>query len=136
MLSNTGHGRRHQLNRAYAAEAQAALSDGDDPGPRYVWLFVPKYRTGILAELGRFDDDDEIRGWADVICERKPTTKSAIVAIRRARVGRSPESDAEGLTWAIVRAIGDYAAGHENVDDDLIRKALAGAFRVVGGNDA
>jgi hypothetical protein len=62
----------------------------------YLWLASPGckkgesecryYRRSILAELGRFKDDEDIRLFAEIICEWKPKAKHAIALLRSWRI--------------------------------------------------
>ena len=61
-------------------------------------------RHTILAELGRIEDEDDLRSIARQICELKPGSKEAVAMIRQWRTGKSPSGDAISLTNALIAA--------------------------------
>jgi hypothetical protein len=65
-----------------------------------------KWKPAILTELGRIDDEDDLREVARQLCELKPKTKDAIAAVRRWRLGKKSGMDAAAaLRRAVVRPI-------------------------------
>jgi hypothetical protein len=76
---------RHQRNIAYMGKALCTLG-GD---PEFSWITAPAaWKPGILAELGRIDDDEAIRIIARKICEAKPLVRDAERAVREWRRGK------------------------------------------------
>jgi len=71
------------------------LDDDADVTP-YLWLYNNSckkgeserryYRRSILAELGRFKDDEVLRIYAKLICKWKPKAKHAIALLRSWRI--------------------------------------------------
>lgn len=134
--------RRHLQNVSYREFAIGCLVDD----PQFAWLCDGRkmqsgepgaWQPGILAELGRFLDKETIKAYATRICELQPKTKDAIVMLRRARTGKSPEASCLALTAAIERTINRYIAAHpdttwrqvltalENVRDEIEEAAKA-----------
>jgi hypothetical protein len=86
---------RTLVNRVYFAHALSVLGDG----PEFIWLADAKadrFKHTILTELGRVDEDEEIRHLAGDICELKLTTAEAVSFIRDCR-GVSKPASAERL---------------------------------------
>jgi hypothetical protein len=81
--------------------------------------------------LGRIANDEELRAVARRICEHKPTTKDAVVMIRRFRLGRQPKGDANDLTDRLIDLISTYLDSHAGVDDAMILQALRLVAQVV-----
>src|SRR4051794_40519565 len=86
---------RHMQNVAYRQRALHYLSQDQ----QFAWLCDEKammegeaqaWRPGILAELGRIPDTEEMKRAAAQLCEMKPKTKAAVAMIRRYRIGKSP----------------------------------------------
>lgn len=84
---------RGRQNVFYRMRALDILSDLE----RFKWLCdeekimanVPRaMKPTILTELGRFQDDDEMREVAGILCEHKPKTKRAVALIRLIRQGK------------------------------------------------
>ncbi len=80
-------------NAYYEIRAFKVLGLGGDADVTpYSWLASPGckkgeserryYRRSILAELGRFKDDEDLRLFAEIICEWKPKAKHAIALLR------------------------------------------------------
>ena len=96
--SKTG---RHLVNVAYMQRALALL----EGTPDLQWLFdpaammadkhepcKPAFRPGILAELGRIDDPEDMRALALQLCELKPKTHDAVAMLRQWRTGKVPKA--------------------------------------------
>jgi hypothetical protein len=90
-----------------------------------------RLRFGILAELGRIEDDDALKAVATRVCELKPRNKDAVVMIRRWRTGKAPAGGALGLTDALIRCINDYIASHPGTTWQMVRAALENAADAV-----
>jgi hypothetical protein len=104
---------RGRQNIAYRQRALRVL--GNDP--RFKWVAdrdamrrgdPGSFRPTILAELGRIADDDQLREMALEVCRVKPTTRRAVAAVRRWRLGRSGVGDADGLLDELIRHVDDY----------------------------
>lgn len=116
-----------RLMGAKISESQYELSPGRDDWP-YKWLCDETvkpvvYRRTILTELGRIDDDDELREVAAYLCEHKPSTREAIGIIRRYRHGVKP-ADCTALTNTFIRTMNDYIGGHPDVTRQQILMAM------------
>jgi hypothetical protein len=128
-----GEPTRHDLEQLhYYSRAQALLGNGKDE--RFRWLIdtrgrrVETFKTGILAELGRLDDDEQLIGAALAVCELRPTTRRAIEILRRYRTGKRaeplPPAEAGELGDKLVGLINAYESGHSDCTPALIREAL------------
>lgn len=109
------------------SEGKYELSPGRDDWP-YKWLCDETvkpvvYRRTVLTELGRIDDDDELREVAAYLCEHKPSTREAIGIIRRYRHGVKP-ADCTALTNAFIHTMNDYIKGHPDITRQCIAMAL------------
>jgi hypothetical protein len=111
--------RRAAQNAGYKATALTTLfPNGESSGAEFTWLYdnerarrrEPRHVRGtILAELGRIDDDDDLRAVARRVCELKPKTRAAVAMIRRWRVG--PPTPRPGrLAAELLSTINDYLA--------------------------
>lgn len=66
-------------------------------------------KHGLVAELGRIDDWDEMREVAKLICQIKPkTTRQAVYIVRRGRLEQSGEGNASDLADKIINTIDEY----------------------------
>jgi hypothetical protein len=92
--------RRTVHNVHYRVRAMSVLGLFDKPFPEaFRWLCDSSkqgikgqsdrqgYRSTIMAELGRFSDDEVLRAYAGVICELKPKTQDAVRFLRCWRLG-------------------------------------------------
>ena len=133
--------RRHLQDVACRQRALALLTD--DPACR--WLCDPEamqrgqpsgplqksWRPGILAELGRIPDDEDLKALAGEICKVKPRTKDAVLLIRRWRKGKESPGDATSLAASVVRCIDDYLKRHPGTTWPTVRAALLAAEEAV-----
>jgi hypothetical protein len=96
----------------YRQTCLAVLDDGD-----YGYIFNKEdmivgkntWRPTLMTELGRIDDDDEMRKIARRICEIKPkTTREAVYMVRRYRLGQSGEGNCLDLTIKIGNTVNEY----------------------------
>ncbi len=104
--------------------------------PEFYWLVGTReeisggkrvFHNTILTELGRIDDDYNLRAIARQICEIKPRCKDALVMIRRWRTGKTLPGDAGSLTKAIIQTVEDYCAVRSDTTLQIILAALANA---------
>src|SRR5262249_24463139 len=72
---------RHRANAIYGARAHMVLKDD----PRCAWRFQ-RYRSTIMDELGRVDDDQNLVAIARYLCEHQPTLRQALALIREYRL--------------------------------------------------
>jgi hypothetical protein len=107
-------------NQFYEARAMGLLMND----PNFHWLCssqeqairdTAKIRAGVLAELGRIKDDDDLRAVAAQICELKPKTKMAVAMIRRARLGKKKSGDVQDLARTLARCIDAYTETHSGI---------------------
>lgn len=128
--------RRGRQNRLYMHRAMGALGDGEDD--RFHWLHPPReavmkrgarLRKRILSELGRIDDDDDLREMALVICEQKPTAKKAVAWIRRFRGASKKSAPGLDLTRRLIHCINDYCETHPETTRQQIETVLENVAR-------
>lgn len=77
-------------DKVYLSAGYNALKGAVDFRERYRWLIGDDgetLRIGIITELGRIPDPEEVRHVADAICQHRLRGKDAIVRIRRFRLG-------------------------------------------------
>jgi hypothetical protein len=130
---------RHLQNVAYRQLAMGYLAND----PAFAWLCDSErmtagdaaWRPGILAELGRFLEEETIKAYAARICELKPKTKDAIAMLRRARTGKASAPDTLDLTNKIIGLINQYAADRPGMTKDQILDAIATARDAVERSD-
>src|SRR5579884_2340773 len=132
---------RGRQNFLYMTRAIRVL----DYEPDFYWLVGSRQeisagkkllRNTILVELGRIEDEDDLRVMARQICEIKPRCKDALVMIRRWRTGKTRAGDAESLTKAIVQTVEDYCAARSGTTLQIILAALANAAEAFQEQDS
>lgn len=122
--------RRGLQNYQYMTRALAAM--GNERDTKYRWLYSPeKVRFTILYELGRLQDEEDIRDFAEQICEMKPKSKDAVAMIRNWRLGREKTpGNIDTLTQRIIDTLDDYRETHE-ANLDMVHDALAEVIRTI-----
>ena len=122
-----------KINTYYTAVAQGALADENgnhsvDGEFNFIIAVnnfeIVCYKSTILLELGRLEDEELIKGVARVICQNKLSTDDAITYIRQFRTKQIPAGDKEKLALSIGKAIDEYKFKHSNVDNEMIRASL------------
>ena len=120
---------RHQQNVHYSLRAIGMLSND----PRFKWLCDGKammkgaqhsYRPTILAELGRIENDDDLKAVALRICKLKPKVRDAVVMIRRFRTGKVKEADSLQLANEILAIVNRYTGRYPETTAQQILTAL------------
>jgi hypothetical protein len=86
------------------------------------------WRPSILTELGRIDDEDQLRAVALEVCERKPGTREAIALIRRWRLGREGKGGAADLEDELVGRVNDYLRRYPGTDWAVVLDALSKVY--------
>ncbi len=123
---------RGRQNFLYMTRAIRVL----DYEPDFYWLVGSReeisagkklFRNTILVELGRIEDEDDLRVIARQICEIKPRCKDALIMIRRWRTGKTLTGDAMSLTKAIIQTVEDYCAARSDTTLQIVLAALANA---------
>ena len=101
--------------------------------PAFSWLADRKkmladepksYKPSILTELGRLQDEEQIKDIALKLCKLKPKTKDAIIMIRRIRLGREAEGDYLKLIKSIEDALNRYIAARPSTPEEMAVRAL------------
>jgi hypothetical protein len=146
-------------NRYYQGVGLNCL--GSDKSDEFLWLFDPKtniVRSGILAELGRiavaagYYGSGEIGAkaihtvqcFAAAICEQKPSTKQAIVRLRRWRMKvaskrddwddwRASKRDDNVLLKRLADVIDQYRAAHPEITNGRLLDIVNELYCVLGG---
>lgn len=134
-VGNPNASERTRQNKLYQMRAMLALkltTDESTP-PEYLWIWglphVPRpgdhrVKWTILAELGRIEDDDELREVAAEVCRRKMKTREAVVRIRQYRNGGAKAGDSLELANVVIGAINDYMNRRPGLTPGDIRDAL------------
>lgn len=115
----------------YRARALSAL--GADPA--YDWLRAPGRKlTGILGELGRFENDDQIRRMAAAVCSAKKSTEETVERIRWARTKRTPAARSESLEAALYQCVRERDESHDAATSSWVIEAIDRLrARIAGG---
>jgi hypothetical protein len=122
---------RHRADIVYQQRALHVLAFGPKP-ERFLWIVngpaceaghPGAWRPGILAALGRIEDDETLRKVARDICRRRPKVKDAITRIRHYRTGHTPRATVHQLAGQIVATIQQYADRHTDTEA-IIAEAL------------
>jgi hypothetical protein len=127
--------RRSKMNVFYRQRALGIICDGD-----YKWLFDKEkimtdgsdkyWKPTILTELGRIENDDDLRAVASQLCERKPATRDAVLMVRAFRTGSLPAGNALQLTNEIIHTINRYLQTHA----DVLKQDVLDALRTATAN--
>jgi hypothetical protein len=120
---------RHRLNLHYATTAMVVLADDK----RFAWLYDRKkmkagernsWRPGILAELGRIADPDDLRMVAAQVCTMRPKTKIAVALIRRWRLGKEEARGILSITVKLENAVNEHLQAHPSCSWEELETAL------------
>jgi hypothetical protein len=121
--------RRSKMNVFYRQRAVGILFEGD-----YKWLFDEEkimadggdkhWKPTILTELGRIENDDDLRAVASQLCERKPATRDAVLMVRTFRTGGLPVGDSIQLANEVIQTINRYRHSHADVTKQDVVDAL------------
>lgn len=82
----------------------------------------------LLAEIGFFPPDDDLRAVLDDLLSRRPRprVKDAAAELRRMRLGRGkPVADRDGLVDALIDAMERYAREHDGCTYPLVMAAAS-----------
>lgn len=128
-------------NIAYLIRATRILIVPNDS--RFSWLGEAQkadagmgdLKLGILAELGRIPDEEQMKAVALAICELKPNTRDAVNRIRRFRTGKTSAGDALALCNEILDKVNDYVRRHPGMPWQDVVNALYTALEQVKGGD-
>jgi hypothetical protein len=86
-------------------------------------------RRTILSALGRIDDEELREAVALHLCAQRPSTRDALVFLRRLRLQRRPPATKDALSDVIRQAINTYLSAHEPISYDQVRQALLQVWR-------
>jgi len=127
-------GERSVNNKMHMGATYAACGWdlGKDSAP-YSWLFelTPNgnFKRGtLIAELGRFEDEETIRTFAAALCEGKPKVKTALHRMRAIRLTGKPTKAGSVLELQLFlfRCMDEYLEKHTISNDEILE-----AFRRV-----
>lgn len=128
MKTKRGIIERYLWLKAWGVIREAYLASPEEN--RWAEYFVSSdgndsYHKSILAALGRFEDDEEsILSCARTIGENKIPTHTAVARIRKARLGKEPESDGSLLFEYLQNAVINYSEIHPSFNKDQIIRVL------------
>ena len=113
--------RRGLHNVHYRTRAEEVLADDH----RCAWLTEGSANTTLLAELGRFEDPDEMRAVARAVCRARPRPKvrDAVAMIRRRRTGVAAPVDPQVLEAQLASVTATYLHAHPGVTWEQVRGA-------------
>jgi len=135
---NVSRSRRSLIDRTYGSHALAVIGNGEEPD--LTWLAdaqAGRYRRTVLAELGRFDDDDLLLDVAFEVCALKLKTVPAVRLIRARRHVLKPASLSElesedGMTQALRETINRWRAANPSGTWEDVHHALQWLVAAVG----
>ena len=78
------------------------------------------WKPGILVELGRIQDIEEMKQLARIIVAKKPKTKEAVAMIRQWRLGEKPEGDAHSLLSVLAKRLDSYVSTHVVTEREIV----------------
>lgn len=99
----------------------------EDDSREFYWLFGGvscRFKTTIMAALGRIENDEELREMARLICQMKPKTREALSIIRQHRRGAQPP-DVSQLAQEILNTVNDYKIRYPALIEEEIREAFS-----------
>ena len=104
--------------------------------PRFSWIVDEKkmlagtgeWKQGILSELGRIENKEDMKLMALEICKLKPKTKAAVAIIRRWRTGKESTGS---IDKTIVRAINSYIERYPETPWTEVEDALLATLDTV-----
>ena len=131
--------RRGMQNRMYAVRAIGVLnaSAGGDPSGRFEWLVGPsrdhpKMRFTVLTELGRIDNPADIATFADVLCQKKYTSRMAIALIRqRVRKTANPQPTVDAATDYLAGAVDAWFEQYPDANRRVMLDALNEVYSII-----
>lgn len=88
-------------------------------------------KSSILAELGRFEDGQEMYEVALGICQSKPPVQVAVYQIREIRTGRKPKGSVFDLSDELIGVINVFLAKYGNATHQTVMDALDLAMAMV-----
>jgi hypothetical protein len=114
------------------------LLDAQKDKEEFAWLGMmsehsePPWRTTILAELGRIDDNSAFISIARQLCRLKPKTRDAVMMVRRWRVGdKAKPGSADTLTDEMSRLVDNYRRRHPDITFSEMKAAINTTYRAV-----
>jgi len=120
--------RRGLVDIAYRLHAISLVKD--IPACRWLCDFTDMQRgndsawqPGILTELGRINDNDDLIAIAMQVCERQPSRKEAIRFIRRYRTARRPPQN-DQLTAEILGVVNDFIQRYPQTTLEAVNDTL------------
>jgi hypothetical protein len=141
-MAVVGHGTEITTERGLQDRARCIRAMGVlGKAPAYYWLIptpdemqanARRLRFTVLAELGRVEDDGDLKEWAKLLCEEKPKAREAVARVRAWRLGRPAKGNALDLTFALTGFVKDWCDRHPEVTVRTVLLALenvADAFR-------
>ena len=133
-LVSDGESARSKQNARYQFRALAVLHRQGVLHPRFEWLMYDKdVRVSILTELGRIENENDLRVWAAALCREKPKAKDAIARVRRWRLHTKDEPpDLKQLADQLAEVINRFRARHPSAtkgDVAAVLRALLDAVR-------
>lgn len=81
-------------------------------------------KSSILAELGRFEDEQKMYKVALGICQSEPPAQVAVYQIREVRTGRKPSGSVLDLSDELISVINIFLAKYGNATHQTVVDAL------------
>lgn len=126
--------RRGLQNKNYAFNVWKILDL--TPNEDFTWLLdkaaghanKPHFcKWSVLAELGRINDQEVVMDLARQLCRLKPSVKESVAIVRRFRLGKCGDGDAEALMKEILRAVDRYRERFPMTNAEQVLAALGAA---------
>ncbi len=129
------YSRRARVNVHYKRRALACLVFNRSDAESFKWIAdstekarqgkIKPWRETILSELGRIENESDMRAIALQLCELKPKTKDAVDMIRRWRLrDKSKLGDVGTLTNELARCVDDYRRRYPDIQLAQVKDAL------------
>ncbi len=115
------HRGRQELVYAFRAVTDLAKDK------RFDWLTDEEHpikKKGILSELGRIENEEDLKAVALQICELKPNVKEGAAMVRRWRTGKAPKADCRGLRSHMLKSVNAYLYAHPDTPIDMLVRVL------------
>ena len=116
-----------------AAWSRAVVLLKDDP--HCAWLFFAdgNIRKTIMAELGRIPHDTLLIAAARRVSEQQMKTVDAVAYLRRVRLQRVRQGDADELCDRLIDCVCNYLTTHDGCDASMVLQGIQNTYEAMQG---